>query len=112
MIMQYFQYIACIITIMAGAYALFAPENAVALSGLVPKGGRGRTEIRCAMGAMYLALGVTPFFLGDVAFKVLGIAYLSIAVVRLISIFVDKSATSSNWASLALEFVCGVVLVL
>ena len=112
MILQYLQYIACLITIIAGVYALFSPDNAVALSGLVPKGGRGRTEIRCAMGAMYIALGVAPLFLGSTAFQVLGIAYLAIAVVRLISIFVDKSATTSNWASLALEVVCGVVLVL
>ena len=112
MILQYLQYIACIITIIAGVYALFSPDNAVALSGLVAKGGRGRTEIRCAMGAMYIALGVAPVFLGPTAFQVLGIAYLAIAVVRLISIFVDKSATTSNWASLALEVVCGVVLVL
>ena len=112
MILQYLQYIACLITIIAGVYALFSPDNAVALSGLVPKGGRGRTEIRCAMGAMYIALGVAPLFLGATAFQVLGIAYLAIAVVRLISIFVDKSATTSNWASLALEVVCGVVLVL
>lgn len=112
MILQYLQYIACIITIMAGLYALFSPEKAVALTGLVPKGGRGLTEIRCTMGALYIALGVTPFFLGEVAFTVLGIGYLAIAIVRLVSIFVDKSASSSNWASFALELICGVVLIL
>lgn len=112
MILQYLQYAACIITIMAGLFALYQPEKAVALSGLVPKGGRGLTEIRCSMGALYIALGVVPFFLGETAFTVLGISYLSIAVIRLVSIFVDKSATSSNWASFALELACGVALVL
>jgi len=112
MILQYLQYAACAITIIAGAYALLSPQNAISMTGLVTQGGRGVTEIRCAMGAMYLALGVSPFILGNAAFQVLGIAYLAIAVVRLISIFLDKSASSSNWASFALELACGIVLVL
>ncbi len=57
MILQYLQYLACILTIIAGLFALFAPEKAVSLTGLVPKGGRGLTEIRCVMGALYIALG-------------------------------------------------------
>jgi uncharacterized membrane protein HdeD (DUF308 family) len=112
MILQYLQYLACILTILAGLFALFSPKNAVSLTGLVPKDGRGLTEIRCVMGALYIALGVTPFFLGEVAFTMLGIAYLAIALVRLVSIFVDQSASTSNWGSLALELVLGVILIL
>ena len=41
MILQYLQYLACILTIIAGLFALFSPEKAVSLTGLVPKGGRG-----------------------------------------------------------------------
>lgn len=111
-ILQYLQYLACILTVIAGLFALFSPEKAVALTGLRPQGGRGLTEIRCIMGALYIALGVSPFFLGKTAFTVLGIGYLAIAIVRMISIFVDKSASSSNWGSFALEFVLGVILVL
>lgn len=112
MILQYLQYLACILTIIAGLFALFSPARAVSLTGLVPKGGRGLTEIRCVMGGLYIALGITPFFLGDVAFMMLGIAYLAIAVTRLVSIFIDKSGSQSNWMSLALEVVLGVILVL
>ena len=112
MILQYLQYLACILTIVAGLFALFSPEKAVSLTGLVPKGGRGLTEIRCVMGGLYIALGVTPFFLGGDTFTMLGIAYLAIALVRLVSIFVDKSGTQSTWMSLALELVLGVILVL
>ena len=111
-ILQYLQYGACLLTIVSGLFALFAPERAVSLTGLVPQGGRGRTEIRCIMGALYIALGVTPFFLGEAAFTMLGIAYLAISIVRLVSIFIDKSASSSNWGSFALELVLGVILVL
>jgi hypothetical protein len=112
MILQYLQYLACILTIISGLFALFAPARAVSLTGLVPKGGRGLTEIRCLMGGLYIALGVSPFILGGVAFTMLGIAYLAIALVRLVSIFVDKSGTQSTWMSLALELVLGVILVL
>jgi hypothetical protein len=112
MILQYLQYLACILTIISGLFALFSPEKAVSLSGIVPKGGRGLTEIRCLMGGLYLALGVSPFLLGGVAFTMLGIGYLAISLVRLVSIFIDKSGTQSNWMSLALEFVLGLILVL
>jgi hypothetical protein len=112
MILQYLQYLACILTMISGLFALFSPERAVSLTGLVPSGGRGLTEIRCLMGGLYIALGVAPFILGGVAFTMLGIGYLAISVVRLVSIFVDKSGTQSNWLSLALEFVLGVILVL
>ena len=112
MILQYLQYLACIMTIVAGLFALLSPARAISLTGLVPQGGRGLTEIRCVMGALYIALGLTPFFLGDVAFKMLGIGYLAIGVVRLVSIYIDKSGTHSNWMSLALELVLGVILVL
>jgi hypothetical protein len=112
MILQYLQYLACILTVISGAFALLAPERAVSLTGLVPKGGRGLTEIRCLMGGLYIALGLSPFLLGGVAFRMLGIGYLAIAVVRLVSIFIDKSGSQSNWMSLALELVLGVILVL
>lgn len=112
MILQYLQYLACILTVIAGLFALLNPQRAVSLTGLVPQGGRGLTEIRAVMGGLYIALGVTPFFLGEVTFTMLGIAYLAIGLVRLVSIFVDKSGTQSNWASLALEVVLGVILVL
>ena len=112
MTLQIFQYIACIITSIAGLYALLSPAKAVALTGLTPNGGRGLTEIRCVMGGLYIALGVIPFFLGGVAFTVLGIAYLTVGVVRLVSIFIDRSATPSNWGSFAMEIVLGALLVL
>ena len=112
MILQYLQYLACILTIVAGLFALLSPKNAVSQMSLVPQGGRGLTEIRCVMGGLYIALGVTPFLLGGQTFMMLGIGYLAIGLVRLVSIFVDKSATTSNWASLGLELVLGLILVL
>jgi hypothetical protein len=42
----------------------------------------------------------------------LGIAYLVVALVRAISMVTDKSVVQSNVISLAVEIVCGVILVL
>lgn len=111
-ILQILQYIACAITALTGFFALFAPERALVFTGLNAKGGRGLTEVRCIFGGLFIALGISPFLLGEVAFTVLGIGYLTIGVVRLISIFIDRSANSSNWGSFALEILFGVILVL
>lgn len=42
----------------------------------------------------------------------LGIMYLAIAAVRLVSIVVDKSSVQSNWISFATEVVLGILLVI
>jgi len=42
----------------------------------------------------------------------LGVAYLAIFVARLVSLFVDKSFEQSNYISLGVEIVLGVVLML
>ena len=112
MILQILQYIGCGLTVATGLLSLFAPEKTVGFTGLSPQGGRGITEIRSVLGGMFIALGVAPFFLGEVAFTVLGISYLGIGIVRVISIFLDKSGTQSNWISVAFEFIFGVILVL
>ena len=70
------------------------------------------TEIRAILGALFIALGAAPFFLGETAYVVLGIGYLAIAVVRAISMFVDRSVVQSNIISLLTEVVLGAVLVL
>jgi len=46
------------------------------------------------------------------AFRAGGIAYLAVGLVRLVSMFVDRSVMQSNWVSLAFEIVFGVILVL
>lgn len=112
MILQILQYSGAALTALVGMLSLVAPEKTVNFTGLAPQGGRGITEIRSILGGMFIALGVAPFFLGEVAYLVLGITYLAIGIVRLFSIFLDKSSTSSNWLSLAFELIFGVILVL
>jgi len=47
-----------------------------------------------------------------VAYLMLGITYLVIALVRGVSILIDKSAVSSNIISLVVEIVFGIILVI
>ena len=109
MIVTILQYIGCILTSAVGLLSLVAPKSIVTFTGLAPQGARGITEIRALLGGLFIALGVGPFFLGEVAYTFLGVCYLAIGLVRLPSIFLDRSATTSNWASLVFELVFGVV---
>ena len=112
MILQILQIIAAIATILTGLVSLFKPESVTGFTGLRPEGGRGITEIRAVLGGFFVALGAAPLFLNSpVAYTMLGIAYLGIAVVRGISLFVDKSVTQSNIISLVVEVIFGVILV-
>jgi hypothetical protein len=111
-ILQILKYIVCGLIVLDGVMAVFAPQRTAVFTGLTPKGGRGITEIRSLFGGFFIALGLTPFFLGDTAYAVMGIGYLANAVVRLISIFIDKSSEASNWFSLAFNIAFGVILIL
>ena len=73
---------------------------------------RGVSEIRAIFGGLFIALGVTPLFMGPVAYRMLGIGYLAIAAARTFSIIFDRSYAQSNLVSLVIEIVCGVILVI
>ena len=113
MILQILKIVAAIATVATGALALFAPQSVFGFTGLSAPGPRGITEIRAVLGGLFIGLGLAPFILqSPVAYKMLGIAYLAIFVVRLVSLFVDKSFEQSNYISLAVEIAFGIILVL
>lgn len=99
------------LTLLFGIWAALAPEQVMALVGMAATGPRGVSEARVALGAIYIGLGAYCLWMrAPSAFATLGAAYCVMASVRLISIFVDGSADTSNWASLAVETLCGVAL--
>lgn len=103
---------AAIATAATGLLALVKPTAIYSFTGLIAEGSRGISEIRSIFGALFIALGIAPFIFGNTGYQVLGFGYLAIAVVRLISIFIDHSTASSNWISLAIEIVFGIILIM
>ena len=113
MFLQILKIIGGVATIATGVVSLFWPLKVPGFTGLEPNGGRGITEIRTILGALFVALGaVVLFYRTPEAYMILGVTYLGMALVRGISIFVDRSAISSNIISFFVELVFGILLVL
>ncbi len=113
MIIQILKYVAAIATILTGAASLFWPTRVLGFTGLDVDSGRGITEIRTILGALFVGLGAVALYLNlPETYKMLGITYLVMAVVRTISIFVDDSMVSSNVISVIAEIAFGIILLL
>lgn len=105
--------LAAALTVAYGIWAVFMPEEVMSLVGMAAEGPRGITEARAALGALYIGLGIYCLWVRTpAAFATLGAGYAAMAAVRLIAIFTDNSADTSNWASLAIEVLCAIVLLL
>jgi hypothetical protein len=112
-ILKILQIVAVIATILTGLVSLIWPLRVQGFTGLTAPGGRGITEIRSILGALFIGLGIAVFLLGTrETYQMLGIMYLVIAAVRAVSIVIDKSAEQSNTISLIAEIVLGIILVL
>ena len=113
MLMQILKIIAGIATILTGIVSLFWPLKVPGFTGLEPNGGRGISEIRTILGALFIGLGAAVLYYNSTeAYAILGITYLAMALVRGISIILDKSAVSSNIISFVVELIFGLILVL
>ncbi len=111
MVIKILQIIAVVATILTGLVSLVNPRGIEGFTGLTAPGARGITEIRSILGGLFIGLGIAVFLLGTrQTYQMLGIMYLAIGFVRLVSIFLDKSSVQSNWISLAVEIVFGIIL--
>jgi len=104
---------ACLTAVTTGFTTLLWPRPATVFSGLKPDGRRGVTEMRVAMGALFLGLGGGALLLNQpVVYTLVGIVYAAMAVVRLVSMFVDRSLETTNYVSLGTETLLAVLLLL
>jgi hypothetical protein len=111
--LKIFQLIAAATTVATGLYSLFAPMRVRGFTGLELPGGRGVTEVRAILGGFFVALGAAPLIFGSQdMYLMLGMAYLVVAAVRAVSMFVDNSLMKSNVISLVSELFLGLILVL
>jgi len=102
-----------IATVLTGLVSLFWPLRVRGFTGLEVNGGRGVTEIRSILGGVFVGLGAAVLILNDpAAYITLGITYLVVAVIRTISMFIDKSVERSNIISVVTEVIMGIILVL
>jgi hypothetical protein len=100
-------------TIATGLISLIRPRSVQGFTGLSAPGPRGITEIRAILGGAFIGLGLAPLILGaPAAYQMLGITYLVIAVARIAGIALDRSFERTNWISLAVEIVAGIILLL
>jgi hypothetical protein len=111
--LELLQILLAIGTIGTGLISLIRPRAIEGFTGLAAPGPRGITEIRAVLGGAFIGLGVSPLIL-DIpqAYQVLGITYLIIAASRITGIALDSSHTRSNYISLAVEVVAGIILLL
>ena len=112
MVLTVLKIIASIATAATGLLALVKPDAVYGFTGLTATGARGISEIRAIFGGLFIAMGIVPLFIKAPGYRMLGIAYLAIAVARLFSMFFDKSFDSSNIISLVIEIVLGIILVI
>ncbi len=104
---------AAIGTILTGLLSLIRPRSVFEFTGLKAEGARGMTEIRTILGGVFIALGgLVLYFRQPETYLMLGLTYLFIALVRLISMAVDGSFVKSNLISLVTEILFGIILVL
>ena len=112
-VLKILQVIAVIGTILTGLVSLIWPLRVQGFTGLTAPGGRGITEIRSILGALFIGLGIAVFLLGTrEVYQMLGIMYLTIGVVRAVSMVTDKSIEQSNIISVVVEIIFGIILVL
>ena len=114
MILEILKIVACVGTIGTGLLAAIRPSVVPGFTGLETTGPRGVTEIRSIFGGLFIGVGAFPLVAAaPAAFVMLGVMYLAIAAVRLVSMLVDGSLNeASNLISLAVEIVFGVILIL
>lgn len=102
--------VAALGTAATGLLSFLKPDAVYGFTGLTANGARGVSEVRAVFGGLFIALGIAPLILGSTSYRMLGYGYLAIAVTRTISIILDKSYAQSNFISLAIEIVFGVIL--
>ena len=112
MFLSIIKIVASIATAATGLLALVKPEAIYGFTGLTATGVRGISEIRAIFGGLFIAMGIAPLFLKPQGYQMLGIAYLAIALARILSMIFDHSFENSNIISLVTEIVLGIVLVI
>ena len=110
--------IFALLTVAFGVFAFWQPEPVAKGSGFKLESVAGRAELRIAFGGFFMGLGLAAIWLGresDVAYQMLGMAYLITFITRLLALAVDGTDGVVRREYLiygAFELISGVVLFL
>ena len=86
------------VTAALGAFGLVRPDAAARLIGLAPAGRLGRSELRATYGGLFFALGAFALATRDeVAFALVGAAWLGAAAARVGDAFLVGGASRPIW---------------
>ena len=101
------------LTIITGIAAIIWPDVMSSFTGLKMTHPRGLVEMRAGIGALFIGMGAAPWILGHpIAYQMLGIVYICVAVARFPAMIILNSYEKSNWISLIIEVVFGVTLLI
>jgi hypothetical protein len=98
---------------LSGLAAVLGPDQVAQALHLPASSGRGKAEVRAALGGTYLALGAWALLSAEPAARTaVGVTWLGAAGARLTALAFDKPETDSTyWSYLALEVGAGLAAV-
>jgi hypothetical protein len=96
--------VGALVTVALGGLGLLRPEAASRLVGLAPTGRLGRSELRATYGGLFFAMGAFALATRDeVAFALLGAAWLGAAGARIGDAVLVAGAERSVWRAALFE---------
>ncbi len=107
------EYAAAILTFLLGLLGLVSPGTAMRLVGIEPNRPHGLLDVRATYGGLFIALGAFPLLAAEpVAFQMLGIAWLTAGLARIVFTPIDRVWTRENLAGIAVEIGLGLAALL
>lgn len=103
-----------------GLFVFFRPQFVASASSFEVHTARGRAELRIVSGGFFIGMGVGALLLGsvleshDVAYQVVGIAWLCGGLSRLANLLVEKPAEIADrfyWMLLSSELIPALILI-
>ena len=102
--MYYFALLGCFITIGLGLLGAVAPARAALLVSIEPKGRTGVSEVRATYGGLFLGMGLACLALqSKSAFAVASACWLGAALLRVLSLGLDRNPTVKNFRAIGIE---------
>lgn len=108
-------YIGALISLGLGIFGTFWPAAAANLVGIRfdETAPHSISEVRATYGGLFAGIGLYALISASPgAFIALGAGALGSGVVRLASIFADKTGNAKNWGGVIFEFLLAAILIL